>query len=495
MSLSGIRPAVSISVLVLAAFPSIAPGGSMESFDTLAPGLFLPQVSPLDWEPWDGAPAAGGSIVTAALSDSPPHALRVHGGDDLVRRLHEFDATSGRWEVSSRVFVPSSAMGSLYFILLNTYETGGAKNWSAQVRLDAAADVIESEFDGDSLPLPADKWFTLRAVIDLDADAQFIYVDDLLLTAKSWTEGVSGGGALGIEAVDFYANGSLEFHFDDIAFNPLPTVAARVLFLAAGDDDLPYRDAIATLNDAQIDFIDGRVRTPTEETLGAYDAVHVWATEDFVDATTAGARLGAYTDVGGCVILGTGCAARLSGTAIMQRSPAVSRNLAAPQHNQSASLVIPAGDCAHCMYTQVTPFPCANADRLMLGTLAGAVAHRAGGYPGLPGPGGVADPEIAGAYWSPGPAVMYLNGSGGPWTPGTDLPCWITAVLEHCHEVKVDDCPPDLDADGQVGFRDVLVVLANWGDMCANIADLDGSGVVDFGDLLIILGTWGPCPE
>ncbi len=53
-------------------------------------------------------------------------------------------------------------------------------------------------------------------------------------------------------------------------------------------------------------------------------------------------------------------------------------------------------------------------------------------------------------------------------------------------------CAADLDADGLVGPRDLLRLLALWGSVDA-AANLDGEGVVDGGDLSILLAQWGPC--
>ena len=57
-----------------------------------------------------------------------------------------------------------------------------------------------------------------------------------------------------------------------------------------------------------------------------------------------------------------------------------------------------------------------------------------------------------------------------------------------------DDCPEDLDGSGEVGFSDVLEVLAAWGPCDACPEDLDEDGEVGFSDLLLVLGAWGPCP-
>lgn len=60
-------------------------------------------------------------------------------------------------------------------------------------------------------------------------------------------------------------------------------------------------------------------------------------------------------------------------------------------------------------------------------------------------------------------------------------------------------CAEDLNADGQIGTSDLLVVLGVFGSECAPAepcpVDLDGSGQVGTGDLLEILGVFGTsCP-
>ena len=54
--------------------------------------------------------------------------------------------------------------------------------------------------------------------------------------------------------------------------------------------------------------------------------------------------------------------------------------------------------------------------------------------------------------------------------------------------------PGDLDGDGSVGVRDLLILFANWGP-CADCddcpADLDGDCVVNTADLLILFANWG----
>lgn len=59
-------------------------------------------------------------------------------------------------------------------------------------------------------------------------------------------------------------------------------------------------------------------------------------------------------------------------------------------------------------------------------------------------------------------------------------------------EVLPNTCPADLDFDGNVGFSDLIVLLAAWDGACPG--DLDGSGIVGFPDLVSLLAAWGPCP-
>ncbi|NNM27735.1 MAG: hypothetical protein HKO59_17470 [Phycisphaerales bacterium] len=57
-----------------------------------------------------------------------------------------------------------------------------------------------------------------------------------------------------------------------------------------------------------------------------------------------------------------------------------------------------------------------------------------------------------------------------------------------------DPCAGDVDFDGDVGFTDLLAVLAAWGPCPDCPADQDGDGDVGFTDLLVVLAAWGPCP-
>jgi len=54
-------------------------------------------------------------------------------------------------------------------------------------------------------------------------------------------------------------------------------------------------------------------------------------------------------------------------------------------------------------------------------------------------------------------------------------------------------CLGDLDESGDVGFTDLIAVLAAWGPCPGCPEDLDMNDVVGLTDLIIILSNWGPC--
>ncbi|MCZ6850911.1 MAG: hypothetical protein O7F17_04650, partial [Planctomycetota bacterium] len=56
------------------------------------------------------------------------------------------------------------------------------------------------------------------------------------------------------------------------------------------------------------------------------------------------------------------------------------------------------------------------------------------------------------------------------------------------------ECPWDLDDSGDVGVKDLLILLGAWGPNKGHPADFDNSGDVGVKDLLMLLGNWGPCP-
>ena len=56
-----------------------------------------------------------------------------------------------------------------------------------------------------------------------------------------------------------------------------------------------------------------------------------------------------------------------------------------------------------------------------------------------------------------------------------------------------EDCPADLDDDGDIDSADIAHLLVAWGANPDSPADFNGDDVVDAADLAELLSAWGPC--
>lgn len=75
-------------------------------------------------------------------------------------------------------------------------------------------------------------------------------------------------------------------------------------------------------------------------------------------------------------------------------------------------------------------------------------------------------------------------GSGGPYEA-------VASLTVTMGPPTANECPADVDGDGEVGGADLGILLGSFGGPGAG--DLDGNGMVDGGDIGLLLGAWGPC--
>ncbi|MCH8880362.1 MAG: hypothetical protein IID34_10820 [Planctomycetes bacterium] len=81
--------------------------------------------------------------------------------------------------------------------------------------------------------------------------------------------------------------------------------------------------------------------------------------------------------------------------------------------------------------------------------------------------------------------------AGAPWAgPLTDC---TDADGNDIADACENDCPSDIDGNGEVGPFDLALVLGFWGPCDGCDTDLDGDGIVGPMDLALVLGFWGPC--
>ena len=192
--------------------PGFSGGSWSDNFDSYATGSQMHGQG--GWKGWDNSPAAG-ALTSDVQALSAPNSVDIMNVSDLVQEYSGYN--SGVWIYTAWQYIPSNYSGDQMFILLNTYSDGGAKNWSTQVRFQSASNQVLSDFDGATLPLITGQWVELRVEIDLDADVQTFYYDGQMLYQKSWVDGVSGGGAANIAAVDLWGNGGTSVYYDNMS--------------------------------------------------------------------------------------------------------------------------------------------------------------------------------------------------------------------------------------------------------------------------------------
>jgi len=185
------------------------------------------------WEFWGDAAASDNARVTNAQVYSGTNALKIKGlaakdggkgvADDI---LHQYTGcNSGVWLFKTWQYIPTeAASGETYIILLNQYDHNDTtNNWSTQIKFDPDNNVVESDFDGTTLPLVKDAWVEVKVIVDLDNNLQSIYYDNKHLISKSWTEGLSGGGSLNIAAINLYAHTleNVDVYYDELSLEQI----------------------------------------------------------------------------------------------------------------------------------------------------------------------------------------------------------------------------------------------------------------------------------
>jgi len=196
---------------VLAAATALGQSRLYETFDCYADGSNI--VGQDGWEGWYSGFVD--AQVSSAQAFSAPNSLRLNSFSDIV---HQFSITDGQWVARAMTYVPSTASGSGYFIIMNQYGVPATDNWSVQVEFDSTLNRVQSEFGNQELPIIKDQWVELRCEIDLDADSLDIYYGGNPLALNLvWTNNASTGGITSIACFDLFSNGIAEFYYDDVS--------------------------------------------------------------------------------------------------------------------------------------------------------------------------------------------------------------------------------------------------------------------------------------
>jgi hypothetical protein len=257
-------------------------GDYSENFDSYAVGSEI--IGQGGWEGWEGG-AGVGALVDDDFSVSPSNSLNVSTVTDIV---HQFSGyTTGQYTVTAQQYIPTGFAGQSYFIIQNTYPV--STNWSTQVTFDSSTgQAANTGSSTGTIPYVTDEWVELRVEIDLDANTQTFFYDGQQLYSGTWTEEVSGGGALNIASINLFANGASPVYYDDISIEVAGGADFAVSLAAdpdaqegAAGDTVTYTVEVentGVLDDTyDIDAVGTWTATPSVATL----AVAAGATETF----------------------------------------------------------------------------------------------------------------------------------------------------------------------------------------------------------------------
>ncbi len=185
-----------------------------------------------NWAGWDNDPGAG-ALVSSLRAASGTQSVRIAPGSDLV---HTFSGVGGGiWNFSLKQYVPSTASGESYVILLNKYQPGGPYDWSVQMLADLTEGKVTSEmgYPGNELPLVKDTWVDLRFEIDFTTGTVSEYYNNQLLSTHPWDD---GNGVQSLAALDLYADSSQSgfVFYDDLHVSQVPEPSTFALLGLGG---------------------------------------------------------------------------------------------------------------------------------------------------------------------------------------------------------------------------------------------------------------------
>ena len=168
------------------------------------------------WKGWDNN-ITYGALVNGSKYRSLPNSVAIVGNSNLVHEFTEY--ATGYWTITAWQFIPGGYAGVSTFNILNTYaDLGTSNNYSVQVLFDSATQqVINQGASAHSLPLITGRWVELRVEVDLVNDLQTFFYDGAELYSGTWTDEVTGDGALNIAAVNMNANDTDVIYYDDMA--------------------------------------------------------------------------------------------------------------------------------------------------------------------------------------------------------------------------------------------------------------------------------------
>ena len=200
----------------------IIPPVFFDDFEAYTAGQQLVQQGAPGWTTWSNLPGSGEDpYVSDNHAYSGVNSVVIVQNNDLVKPLGPY--TTGRWELSFYMYIPSGKAG--YFNTLAGF-TPNPFNWGMEVYFDVGG--TGRIYGGSSTPVTFtyayDDWKLVEVIVDLDADFAEFYYDGAFVHSWQWTLGANGAGSpLELDANDFFgATADDEMYIDDYTVRSLP---------------------------------------------------------------------------------------------------------------------------------------------------------------------------------------------------------------------------------------------------------------------------------
>jgi hypothetical protein len=176
-----------------------------DNFDALIVGQQLACQDPVNWTTWSDLPCD--PVEDAYISDlyalSGANSAVFVEDNDQIKLLG--DLTSGKWEISFQMYIPTGKAG--YFNVQSefVFVTGGY--WAMEVYFDVGGSgSLETEQTvSTAFTWAEDTWQLVEIVVDLDSDVGEFWFDGTMVHSWQWTNGATTGtGPLMLAAVDIF---------------------------------------------------------------------------------------------------------------------------------------------------------------------------------------------------------------------------------------------------------------------------------------------------
>lgn len=241
----------SLAALILGCLSLNAQVLYSDNFDTYTAGAKVAQtIGSTWWTTWSNAP--GGTedaVFSTTQAQSTPNSVYVAGTNDLVFKCG--GKTTGRYELSWQMFVPSAHVG--YFNLLHIF-SGSSSEWGFQAYIYNDSIYVDAGTPTSAgTQFSRNAWHVVKLVIDIDDDYATCFIDGNELVSYQWSKGAFGDGTTNkLDAIDFYAW--------DGSSSPTPNTGGSTVGFYV--DDLLYEQVTApnaptnltaTVNGANID--------------------------------------------------------------------------------------------------------------------------------------------------------------------------------------------------------------------------------------------------